>query len=537
MPFTNADTVLAGATVRTLDPRHPLATAVAVRDGRIAAVGEEADVRHWRGPRTQVVDLGGATLTPGLTDGHTHAVKGLELAQGIDLSGCKTLEQLRAALREAARRAAPGSWITGWNLDHNTFEGGPISHHLIDDVVGDIPAFLRLYDAHSALAGSAALRAAGVDGPRRFDQGAAIVCDPDGRPTGHLVEQAAMETVAALIPQPSPAERRKHLLALLADMAATGLTGGHVMDLETPDALDLLTAIEDEGVLPLRLRIAPWCQPGAGPDELHRLIALQGRAGRHWRVAGVKLFLDGTVEGGTAWLDHPDCHGAGTESFWPDPAAYTRAVHALDRAGVPTATHAIGDAAVRRVLDTVQALGTPHARHRAEHLETVPDDQIPRFARLGVAASMQPAHATYARADHSDEWSRRLGPERAARAWRCRDLRAAGATLVLGSDWPVAPYDPRWVLAAAQLRRHPGDPGTPPVRPDQALTPLAALEGYTTHAALAAGEEDIAGRIAPGFRADLTAFTLDPLTTGPDELADAPIRLTMSGGHITHRTL
>lgn len=254
-------------------------------------------------------------------------------------------------------------------------------------------------------------------------------------------------------------------------------------------------------------------------------------------MAGVKLFLDGTVEGGTAWLDHPDCHGAGTEPFWPDPAAYTRAVHALDRAGVPTATHAIGDAAVRRVLDTVQALGTPQARHRAEHLETVPDDQIPRFARLGVAASMQPAHATYARADHSDEWSRRLGPERAARAWRCRDLRAAGATLVLGSDWPVAPYDPRRVLAAARLRRHPGDPGTPPVGPDQALTPLAALEGYTTHAARAAGEEDIAGRIAPGFRADLTAFTLDPLTTAPDELADAAIRLTMTGGHITHRTL
>ncbi|MFF3380487.1 amidohydrolase family protein [Streptomyces sp. NPDC002680] len=200
------------------------------------------------------------------------------------------------------------------NLDHNTFEGGPISRHLIDDVVGDIPAFLRLYDVHSALAGSAALRAAGVDGRRRFDQGASIVCDSDGRPTGHLVEQAAMETVAALIPQPAPAERRKHLLALLADMAATGLTGGHVMDLETPDALDLLTVIEDESVLPLRLRLSPWCQPGAGQEELRRLIALQGRAGRHWRVAGVKLFLDGTVEGGTAWLDHPDCQGSGNES-------------------------------------------------------------------------------------------------------------------------------------------------------------------------------------------------------------------------------
>lgn len=502
-----ADTVLTGARVRTLDPGRPLATAVAIMDGRIAAVGEAADVRDWRGPGTTVVDLAGATVTPGLTDGHSHPVMGAELATGIDLSGCGDLDALRAALAEAARKAGRGEWVTGWGLDHNAFGGRPVSRDVIDDVLGGVPALLRLYDAHSALASAAALTAAGIEGPRRFAQRAEVVCDEQGRPTGHLVEDAAIELVAALVPRPPAAERRARLLALLNAMAATGLTGGHVMDLRSDDALELLTGIEGEGVLPLRLRLHPWCMPDTDADDLDRLIGLQGRAGRHWRVGGVKFFIDGTVEGGTAWLDHPDCHGQGTESFWPDPDAYSRAVARLDRAGVPTATHAIGDAGVRHALDAVEALGGTRLRHRIEHIETVPDDQPARFAALGVTASMQPTHAAYTRADRTDEWSRRLGDERAGRAWRCRDLRDAGATLVLGSDWPIAHYDPRRIMAAARLRG------------EQALTAPMALEGYTSHAALAAGEEALAGRIAPGFRADLTVLGLDPVEAPADELA------------------
>ncbi|MGW5121794.1 amidohydrolase, partial [Streptomyces noursei] len=304
-------------------------------------------------------------------------------------------------------------------------------------------------------------------------------------------------------------------------------------------APELLAAIEADGHLPVRLRLAPWCMPGIDADGLDHLVALQRRAGRHWRIGGVKFFMDGTVEGGTAWLERPDCHGQGTDAFWPDPAAYTHAVHHLDRAGVRTATHAIGDAAVRHVLDTVELLGAdrPGARHRhrIEHIETVPDSQLPRFARLGVAASMQPTHTHYTRADHTDAWSQRVGAERAGRAWRCRDLRDAGAVLVLGSDWPIAHHDPRQVLATARLRRPAGHPDTQPVTPDQALTGLQALEGLTSHAARAVGEEAEAGRIAPGFRADLTALAVDPVTAPADEVATAPVLVAMTGGHLTHR--
>ncbi len=376
--MTAADLVLTGARVRTLDPARPTACAVAVRDGVITAVGEAADVRGWRGPGTEVLDLHGAHLVPGLVDAHSHPVWGLDLTTGTDLSGVTDPAGLRAALAGAERIEG---WVVGHGLDHNVFGGRPVHHDLVADVLGDTPAFLRLYDGHSALASAAALAAAEVTGPRAFAQHAEVVCDASGRPTGHLVEHAAMDLVAAVAPRPSYAERRGRLLRLLSAMAATGLTGAHVMDGGDPE---LVAAVARETVLPVRLRFAPWCMPGADEDALRELVRLQGSGGRHWLVGGVKFFMDGTVEGGTAWLERPDCHGQGTAAFWPDPRAYAEAVRALHAAGVRTATHAIGDAAVRHVLDTVASLGpSGHGAHRIEHIETAPDELLPLLQSWG----------------------------------------------------------------------------------------------------------------------------------------------------------
>ncbi|WP_435970472.1 amidohydrolase [Streptomyces sp. Qhu_M48] len=517
------DLVLVNARVR--DPGLTGATAVAVHGGLITALGTDAEARTWTGPGTETVDLGGATLTPGLTDAHSHPVWGLEMFHGTDLSGVTDLDGLRTALRNAERH---DGWILGHGLDHNVFDGRPVHRDLVEDVLDGAPAHLRLYDGHSVLASATALRAAGIDGPRAFAQHSEIVCDAGGRPTGHLVEHAAMDLMTPVLPTQPYAERRDRLVDLLTGMAATGLTAAHVMDLGGHDVPGLLTSLEEDGELPLRLRLAPWCMPGATEEELDGFVRLQARAGRLWAIGGVKFFMDGTVEGGTAWLEHADCHGRGTDAFWPDPAAYSAAVRHLHRAGVGTATHAIGDAAVRHVLDTVEGLGPGGTRHRIEHIETVPDDQLGRFAALGVVASMQPPHTAYTRADHTDEWSRRLGEERAARAWRCRDLRDAGAHLALGSDWPIAHYDARQVLATARAPR-----GAASAR--HGLTGLMALEGMTTHAAVAAGEETVAGRVAPGYRADLTAFAVDPVEAPADETEQAPVRLAVAGGRITYR--
>jgi predicted amidohydrolase YtcJ len=319
-------------------------------------------------------------------------------------------------------------------------------------------------------------------------------------------------------------------------MAAAGLTGGHVMDLDG-DAIDLYEALDADGQLPLRLRLAPWRRPDDDKDTVRRLLALHGRSGRLWEVAAVKLFIDGTIDGGTAWLHEPDCHGQSAAAYWQDPGDYTEAVRVLAAAGVQTATHAIGDAAVQHVLDTLATVVPPDStvRHRIEHIETLPDDQVRRFAELGVVASMQPSHTRFTRADHSDNWSRRLGDERADRAWRCRDLLEDGAVLTLGSDWPIAPFDPRGVMAEAQLRRPADQPDLAPVAPGQALTALQALHGYTTAPALTASAAHRSGRIAPGYRADLAAFAASPLQTPAADLPGVPITLTIVDGIIRHR--
>ncbi|GAA2689089.1 amidohydrolase [Streptomyces lunalinharesii] len=513
-------------------------TALAATDGKITALGADREIRALADAATTVIDLKGAVVTPGLTDGHLHPVSGAELTHGLDLSGCTDLDAVRAALAREVAALAPGAWLHGWGLDPNVFGDRPIETAALAPVLDGVPALLQLFDAHSMLASPRALERAGVDGPRTFDQAAEVVCDDAGRPTGLLLEDAACELVERAAPQPTREERRARLAAALRAMAAAGLTGGHAMD-ANGDSLAFYDELDAAGDLPLRLRVAPWCQPGTDADGVRALIAQQGTSGRLWRTAGVKLFMDGTIDNGTAWLERPDCHGESTHAFWPDPAAYTRVIGRLHAAGVPTATHAIGDAAVRHVLDAVaQARRADRngVRHRIEHIETVPDDTLRRFAELGVLASMQPTHCCdFTRADHTDNWSRRLGAERAGRAWRCRDLTDAGATVVLGSDWPIAPYPPLGVMAGARHRRPTRDLAQPPHGPEQALTALEALRGMTVHAAHAAGEEDRAGRIAVGHRADLTVLADDPLTTPATDLPRLPVLLTVLDGRPTHR--
>ncbi|GAA2699794.1 amidohydrolase [Actinoplanes palleronii] len=528
--MTAADLILMADRIHTLLP-GPQPTAIAVADGVITAVGDRADVRDWRGPGTELIELGAATITPGLVDGHAHPVMGLSMTRGVDLSQVRTRDELTKTLRAAAGPA--GEWLEGFGLDPNAFEGAPVTHAPLVEALGpDVPVFLVLFDAHSALVSPRALEIAGITGPREFASGASVVCDPAGRPTGHLLELEAAMVVHEMLPADDPCDRRARLRDLMNRMAASGLTSANAMDFGL-DSLELFRDLEADGDLPLTWRCAPFVMPG---DGLEQCVEQQRLSGRRWRVEGAKFMIDGTIDGGTAWLDEPDTHGESTACFWPDPAEYAAAAGHLAGHGIPIVTHAIGDAGIRYVLDTLAGLPRPRVPHRVEHLETMPSELVARFAELDVTASMQPTHCThYTRADHTDNWSRRLGKKRADRAFRARDLRDQGARLALGSDWPIASFDPRGIMAAARLRRPAGAPEVEPILPDQALTARMALEGYTTQAAAAAGRTDI-GRIAPGFRADLSAFTLDPLTAGPDEFAESAVPLTVVDGTVAHRS-
>ena len=517
-----ADLAIVGARVRTLDPARPLAEAVAVRHGTIVAVGDEAEVRAHCDARTDVIDAHGQALIPGLVDSHLHPFWGAELARGADLSRAKTKPEVLAAL---AATPPQRGWVFGWGLD---YDAAPTPGEIADAVNG-AAAFVRLSDLHTALASPRALQLAQVTGPHAFPDASEVVC-VDGVPTGELHEAGAQDLVLRAAPGLRWPELRARHVAQLKRLTALGLTGAHVMDGE-PATHDLLRDLEGTEELTLRLRVPQWLTPDMSDEELEARIALRDARGQLWRAGVAKFFADGVIDTGTAWLEAPDTHGEGREPFWPDPERMARVMERFAAAGFQLATHTIGDAAVRFTLATyLRAEAGSHPPHRLEHLETLPDDLVAAIGAAGVVASMQPVHLAAVKSEGN--WSTRLGPERAARAFRMRDLVDAGAVLALGSDWPVADADPRLGLAAARLRRLPAD--ETPVIPDQALTAHEALAGYTLAPAHTAGEEGVAGRIHPGMRADLTGLAVDPVDAPAEELPENPVWLTVVGGRVVH---
>jgi predicted amidohydrolase YtcJ len=529
-----ADLILANATVRTFDSALPSASAVAVADGTIVAVGDLDAMRDLRGASTELVDLAGAALVPGLVDSHLHPFLGTQEARGADLTGLRRLDDVLAALREERRRCDEGAWVHGFALAYEAFDGVGIDADVIEDAVQGAPTLLHFFDFHTALASRAALAAAGVEGARTFAEEAEVVCR-DGVPTGELRESAAIGLVAEAVPRPSGEQLLAAYRDTFARMNAVGLTGAHVM-IGSPELLDTCRELEARGWLTMRFVVPMHQSPEIEDDEVELRLPLVAEHGRLWRAGTAKFFIDGVVETGTAWLLEADAEGRGLHPFWPDPERYAELVGRFAHAGFQCITHAVGDRAVRAALDAYRAAGAaPGVRHRVEHIETLDDADLPRFAAEDVVASMQTIHLEGVHADRSDPWSRALGDERCDRAFRTRDLLASGAILTLGSDWPVARFDPRRGLAWAQLRREPGDTGAPAYGPDQVLTGLEALAGYTTAPALTAGDDHVAGRIAVGCRADLTALAADPASVSPDELLDVPVTLTVVDGEIVHR--
>ncbi|MGH3050487.1 MAG: amidohydrolase, partial [Gaiellaceae bacterium] len=451
----SADLAILGASVRTLDPERPHATAVAARDGEIVAVGTDAEVRELCRAGTELVDGAGVHLVPGLVDAHIHPFLA-DQTVGADLTSCATLAEVQAQLADERERSG-ADWVRAWGLDYNVFGNGPIGSDAIEDAVGGAPALVTFFDQHTAVASRRALELAGVTGAVAFAEGAEVVVN-DGRPTGELREDAAIELVRRVVPALTERERYEHVARVQRELAAVGVAGAHAMD-GSPASFDLARELEANGDLLVRTVIPLWQKPETSFEEMERLLELRDVHGRLWRGGVAKFFIDGVIDTGTGWLYEPDTLGDGTEPFWPDPERYARAVRLFAGAGFQCATHATGDYAVRAALDAYRAAGAaPGVMHRVEHIETLQDHDLPRFAAEGVAASLQPLHMQGRLPDYGDSWAARLGPERCARAWRSADLLASGAVVPLGSDWPVAQYDPRIGLAWARLRRTPGDP-------------------------------------------------------------------------------
>ncbi|CAN5741534.1 amidohydrolase [soil metagenome] len=529
------DRAVVGARIRTLDPTQPFATAVAMHDGIITEVGDDAAVRSQCDATTELIDGQDMAIVPGLTDSHLHPFWGAEATQGLDLSDVWTPSELNATLAAEWERRQGSGWLVGWGLHFEPFLHTGIRAELFADSVGEMPTYLGFFDGHTAVADPRALARAGITGPRHFDETAAIVCDPKGNPTGELQETAAMELVRAAMPEPTDDDRYRWYVDAIRAFNRVGLTAIHSMDGE-PATFDLLGKLEGNGDLSIRMITPLWQKPDTPFDFMQEQLALRTECGRRWRGGTAKFFIDGVIESGTAWLVEPDSKGEGMLPFWPDPDCYHEAVNLFAGEGFQCITHAVGDMAVRFALDAYEAANAaPGIHHRIEHIEQLTDQDLPRFAELGVVASMQPLHMHAFEPDLSDEWSNRVGSSRMARTFRTGDLKRSGAIVALGSDWMVAPFDPRLGMAWARLRRRPGQPERPPIGPEQCLSAMDTLHGYTVEAARAVAEEHFSGRIAPGFRADLTAFAEDPVDTAADDLIDLPVRMTVVDGEIVYR--
>lgn len=532
--MSRIDLALVGARVRTLDPERPAVEALAVAGGDIVAVGSDAEIREL-GAAVETIDLHGAFVVPGLTDSHIHPLQGALDTRGADLRDLSSLDDVRDAVAAERRSCAPGQWVLGFGLEYDVFRDSGIRGDLFEDVVEGSPALLMFMDLHTAVATPRALELAGVSGPMSFSENAEIVCR-EGAPTGELREWGAVATVERAVPQPTDAERYALYAAALREHAAAGLTGGHAMDGTLPTH-DLLRELEANGDLVQRFVVPFTIVPESQPDDWEALLPHRDAGGRRWRAGVAKFFIDGVIDAGTGWLYEPDSEGEGTLPFWPDPSHYRRAVTTFARAGFQCATHATGDRGVREALDAYREAGAAplRGRHRIEHIETLQPHDLPRFAAEGVVASMQAQHMLWCEPDRSDNWSRRLGPERSAsgRAFPIRSLLESGAVVALGSDWPVARFDPRLGLSAARLRRPPGEHDRRSYD-DEAIDALAALSGYTTGAAATVGDETRLGRIRAGFAADLTVFADDPVECDADELPELPVVLTIVDGEIVH---
>ncbi len=531
-----AQFAIVNARIRTMDPALPTASAVAWSDGRIVAVGSDAEIREVCDATTQVTDAHGATVTPGLTDGHQHLLQGAIFAQGLNLDRVNSLSDLREKLAAERRRIGPDAWLLGFALEYAAFEGATYHHSLLNDAAGPGPMFLYALDVHTGFVNDRALEIANVTGPMQLEDASIVVVDASEKPTGELLEMAAMRTVLDSVPVPTQEEKLGWYAQTIADQNALGITEIHMMDGDL-DSIATFKELESRGQLGMRILQHHFIYPYTPDEEVAELLQTNSSRGEMWHADGVKFMLDGVIDTGTAWLEEPDSHGEGVEPMWPDLDLYFSRAKSFHDKGFRIATHAIGDRAVREVLDFYATLpGGSAGRHRIEHIETAPDRTVARFAPEQVTASMQPIHVRWVAHDLSDPWSQRLDTQRCSHAWRSGDLFASGALVVLGSDWPVAPYDPRMGFFAAQRRRahDVADPG--PVGTTRALTGEQTLAGYTVNAARAVGAQSDRGMIRVGMAADLVTWQDDPVQVAPEDIIDMEVLQTVSAGRIVHQS-
>ncbi len=549
----NADKIITNARILTMDQNRPRADSLAISDGIVRIVGSREDVSELAGPETEEIDAGGASVLPGFNESHMHIFLGAAEIDHLQLFGVEGFEPLAAAVREYATARPEDAFLMAQGADYTVLSADePVTRHHLDRILPDRPFAMVSPDHHTMWANTMALEAAGLIDGRELPPGNEIVMGADGKASGELRESEATAPLTELAgqarvrlgittggePDPEPGELdraadRAIMRRGLEHAASHGITSFQNMDGNFYQ-LALLAELESTGYLLCRAQVPFHFKKPMELGALEKAVRMAEAYDGDWLSSGrVKVFMDGVLDSWTAlmvesYADRPDWSG---EAFFEAEEFATLAVE-IDRRGLQIAVHAIGDGAVRRVLDGYEAArrinGRRDSRHRIEHIELVTPDDIPRFAELGVLAAMQPPHPPGTMGLPLEPTVSRIGRDKWHLAYAWRTLADTGARLVLGSDWPVSPIDPIAGIHAAVTRARWADD-----LPDQSLTVEEAVAGYTIAGAYAQFMEDRKGALKPGYLADIVILDRDITSIDPDEIATASVMQTICGGRTT----
>ncbi|RKH22278.1 amidohydrolase [Corallococcus praedator] len=524
--MTVETTVYKAARVWTLDPERPLAQALAVREARLLAVGTLDEVRAAAGPDAREVDLGAATVVPGLVDAHAH-LHGLgKSLTTVRLEQSASVEEVLQRLARAPASSFQGDWLLGKGWDQTGWPGGEFPGRAeLDERFPWAPVLLTRVDHHAAWVNGEALRRAGITRSTPDPEGGRILKDARGEPTGVLVDNA-MDAVTAAMPAPTREQLETRLRAALERCARVGLTGVHDAGMDL-DAFRALQAWDLEGTLPLRV----YAMAAGQGEERHGYLEQGPWHGRHLSMRAVKFLADGALGSRGAALhdDYSDEPGQRGLLLLSPEELEARAQAFMGR-GFQVCIHAIGDRANTLVVDVLlrgaERTGTQALRHRVEHAQILRPEDIQRLGAAGLVASVQPTHAT------SDmRWARtRLGSERLKGAYAWRSLKDAGAHLALGSDFPIENPDVLAGLYAARTRQDAKGWPEGGWYPEERLSATESLEGFTVGPAWASFEEVRRGRLKPGMDADFVALSEDPVEGPAAALVEARVLATVVAG-------
>ena len=525
----NPERIFINGKVVTMDASSAITEAIAVANGRVTAVGSSEQILSLRRGKTEVIDLQGKLLLPGFTDCHTHFLSFSQMMadEKIDLLDATSKEETLELIRQRANTLKEDEWLLGRGWNQNRWHSPPTKEDL-DAITQSRPVLLSSVDGHSIWVNSRALKIANVTVETPTPKGGEIERNAHGEPTGVLKETAA-GLIRKHVPSPALADNCAAIKKGMAIAHSYGITGIH--NFEGTDAFEAFEILAQRDSLTLRVL------SGISASRLDAVLSLKlktGFGGEFHRIGGLKLFCDGALGSHSAamfeaYLGEPE--NKGILSVEKD-----RLLHLAKQAskgGISLAIHAIGDRANRIVLDILDEIdGNANCqfamRHRIEHAQHLHPDDIPRFSKLGVIASVQPVHLPV----DIDTAEKYLGEERCKTTYPFKSLLETGAHLCLGSDAPVASINPLEGISAAVNRTR--FDGTPKGGwyPEQKLTVYEALSGYTIEAAYAAGQEDFSGSIEVGKAADFAILNENILTVPPEKIAAVKVDITVVGGNI-----